>query len=82
MIMSRDEREGGEGAGARPLFFTNQLSIVNCSWSDSLIARPHPNLLPQEKGQRLHASLYAVVRRANPVAGASCFLNRLGSDPC
>ena len=25
---------------------------------------------PLEKGQRLHASLYAVVRRANPVAGA------------
>jgi hypothetical protein len=28
---------------------------------------------PAEKGQRLHASLYAVVRRANPVAGAWSF---------
>jgi len=31
--------------------------------------RPHSNLLPPEKGQRWYASLYAVVRRANPVAG-------------
>jgi hypothetical protein len=28
---------------------------------------------PGEKGQRLHASLYAVVRRANPVEGARWF---------
>jgi hypothetical protein len=28
---------------------------------------------PLEKGQRLHASLYVVVRRANPVACASWF---------
>jgi hypothetical protein len=28
---------------------------------------------PEEKGQRLQASLYAVVRRANPVAGAWWF---------
>ena len=28
---------------------------------------------PGEKGQRLHASLYALVRRANPVAGAMWF---------
>ena len=35
--------------------------------------RPHPDLLPQEKGQRLHASLYAVVRRVNPVTGAWWF---------
>jgi hypothetical protein len=49
------------GTGVRASF------VVSCN------ARPHPNLLPGEKGQRLHASLYTVVRRANPVAGAWWF---------
>jgi hypothetical protein len=31
--------------------------------------RPHPNLLPPEKGQRWYAPLYVIVRRANPIAG-------------
>ena len=45
-----------------------------------LVSEPHSKLVvtlaliltfsPQEKGQRLHASLYAVVRRVNPIAGA------------
>jgi hypothetical protein len=28
---------------------------------------------PEEKGQQLHASLYVIVRRANPVAGGWWF---------
>ena len=32
-----------------------------------------PTFSPGEKGQRLHAPLYAVVRRANPVEGAFWF---------
>ncbi len=32
-------------------------------------ARPHPDLLPEEKGQRLGASRFADTYRANPVVG-------------
>ena len=46
---------------------------VRASFTVSGNDRPHPDLLPLEKGQRLQASLYAVVRRANPVAGACWF---------
>ena len=48
-----------------------------------LVSEPHSKLVvtlaliltfsPQEKGQRLHASLYVVVHRANPVPGAWWF---------
>jgi hypothetical protein len=48
-----------------------------------LVYEPHSQLVvtlalipafsPGEKGQRLHASLYTIVRRANPVVGALWF---------
>jgi len=83
-MRARDEREGGEGACAG--YYFPQL-ILNCELllkfgGVGVIAHPHPGLLPPEKGRRLHASLYAVVRRVNPIASTSCFLNPLGSNPC
>src|ERR1700679_3550939 len=45
---------------------------VRASFAVSGNDRPHPDL-PLEKGQRLQASLYTVVRRANPVADAWWF---------
>jgi hypothetical protein len=66
-MRARDEREGGEGACAG--YYFPQL-ILNCELllkfgGVRVIAHPHPGLLPLEKGRRLHASLYAVVRRVN-----------------
>jgi len=45
---------------------------IRASFTVSGNDRPHPDL-PEEKGQRLHVSLYAVVRLANPVACALWF---------
>jgi hypothetical protein len=52
-----------------------------------LVYKPHWKLVitlaliltfsPGEKGQRLYASFYAVVRRANPVAGAWWFMGSM-----